>query len=57
MEERQFPLRIESLHRDSLFKIEALFFCNALTGVVPVSHLEDRLLDLEAVKSLTNLLF
>ncbi|AXI03006.1 aminodeoxychorismate lyase [Aquirhabdus parva] len=57
MEERKFPLRIESLHRDSLFKIEALFFCNALTGMVPVSHLQDRLLDFEAVKSLSNLLF
>ncbi|WP_410209249.1 aminodeoxychorismate lyase [Aquirhabdus sp.] len=57
MDKHQFPLRLESIHRDSLFKIEALFFCNALTGVVPASHLEDRLLDFEAVKSLTNLLF
>ncbi len=57
MHAQKIPLLIETLHRDSLHKIEALFFCNALSKVVPVSHLDHRALDLGAVKSLTNLLF
>lgn len=56
MQASQIPLHIRTLSRDALDQIEALFFCNALTEVVPVATLAGRSLDVGAVKSLMNLL-
>lgn len=50
-------LRFETLNRDEIGRIEALFFCNALTQIVPVSKLDGRNLEVSAVKTLANLLF
>lgn len=51
------PLRVETLNRDEIGRIEALFFCNALTQIVPVSQLDGRILNVSAVTTLANLLF
>lgn len=51
------PLHVQPLHRDDVGRIEALFFCNALTQIVPVSKLDARNLEVSAVKTLANLLF
>ncbi len=50
-------LRVETLKRDEIERIEALFFCNALTQIVPVSKFEGRNLDVSVVNKLANLLF
>jgi 4-amino-4-deoxychorismate lyase len=57
MQVQQIPLYLKTLHRDEIDRIEALFFCNALTQIVPVNQLKDRTLDLSAVTSFANLLF
>lgn len=56
MQARQIPLLIQSLSGDQLDQIEALFFCNALSEIVPVATLAGRCLDVEAVKLFMNLL-
>ena len=56
MNARNIPLFIQTLHREDVDRIEALFFCNALTQIVPVSKLEGRLLNVSAVTTLANLL-
>jgi branched-subunit amino acid aminotransferase/4-amino-4-deoxychorismate lyase len=50
-------MHMKTLQRDEVGRIEALFFCNALTQIVPVRTLCDRTLNLTAVTSLVNLLF
>lgn len=57
MHAQGIPLRVETLHRDEIGRIKALFFCNALTQIVPVSQLDGRILDVSAVTTLANLLF
>lgn len=57
MQARDIPLLIKTIHRDEIGRIEALFFCNALTQIVPVHQLDGRLLDVSAVTTLANLLF
>jgi 4-amino-4-deoxychorismate lyase len=57
MQAHNIPLHFKTLHRDEVERIEALFFCNALTQIVPVTQLMSRTLDLSAVNSLINLLF
>ncbi len=57
MQTQKIPLHSKTLHRDEVTRIEALFFCNALTQIVPVSNLDGRTLNLSAVTSLVNLLF
>lgn len=57
MQVQEIPLYLKTLHRDEIDRIEALFFCNALTQIVPANQLKDRTLNLSAVTSLANLLF
>ena len=57
MQVRDIPIHLKTLQRDEVTRIEALFFCNALTQIVPVSTLIGRTLNLSAVTSLANLLF
>lgn len=57
MQARDIPIHLKTLHRDEVTRIEALFFCNALTQIVPVGTLDGRTLNLSAVTSLANLLF
>jgi 4-amino-4-deoxychorismate lyase len=57
MQSQSIPLCLKTLRRDEDERIEALFFCNTLTQIVPVSALNDRELNLSAVTSLANLLF
>ncbi len=62
MQEQHIPLHLKTLHRDDVEQIDALFFCNSLTQIVPVDRLMNnrqmnRTLDLSAVNSLVNLLF
>ncbi len=57
MQTHHIPLFFKTLHRDEVEQIEALFFCNALTQIVPVAKLIDRALDLSVVNSLVDLLF
>ncbi len=57
MQAQEISLHLRTLHRDDVAQIEALFFCNALTQIVPVSALNGRTLNLSAVTSLANLLF
>jgi 4-amino-4-deoxychorismate lyase len=57
MQTQHLPVYEKSLHRNEVERIDALFFCNALTQIVPVCTLNDRTLNLSAVTSLVNLLF
>jgi len=57
MQAEDIPLYLQTLHRDEIGRIEALFFCNALTQIVPVSQLSGRILNVSAVTTLANLLF
>ena len=62
MQVQHIPLHLKTLHRDDVEQIDALFFCNSLTQIVPVDRLTNnsqmnRTLDLSAVNSLVNLLF
>jgi 4-amino-4-deoxychorismate lyase len=57
MQTQHVSLHVKTLQRDEVGRIEALFFCNALTQIVPVRTLNDRMLNLSAVTSLVNLLF
>jgi len=57
MQAQEISVHLRTLHRDDVAQIEALFFCNALTQIVPVSALNGRTLNLSAVTSLANLLF
>ena len=52
MLEQGIPHSITNIPKTAIEHIEAMFFCNALTGVVPVKSLLDRPLDLEPVYSL-----
>lgn len=57
MQAKDIPLLFQTLHRDEIGRIEALFFCNALTQLVPVSQLSGRNLNVSTVTTLANLLF
>jgi 4-amino-4-deoxychorismate lyase len=57
MHENDIPLYFHTLHRNEIGRIDALFFCNALTQIVPVSQLCGRILNVSAVTTLANLLF
>lgn len=57
MQSQHIPVHLKTLNCDDATRIEALFFCNALTQIVPVSTLNGRTLNLSAVTSLVNLLF
>lgn len=57
MHAQDISLHLQSLHRDEIDRIEAMFFCNALTQIVPVRQLNGRNLDVSAVTTLANLLF
>lgn len=57
MQAHNIPLLFQTVNRDEMGRIEALFFCNALTQIVPVSQLSGRILDVSAVTTLANLLF
>lgn len=57
MQAREIPLHVQTLSRAETGRIEALFFCNALTQIVPVSQLSGRILNVSAVTTLANLLF
>ncbi|HEY4714213.1 MAG TPA: aminodeoxychorismate lyase [Aquirhabdus sp.] len=57
MQAKDIPLHFQTLSRDEIGRIEALFFCNALTQIVPVSQLSGRILNVSAVTTLANLLF
>jgi 4-amino-4-deoxychorismate lyase len=52
MKKRSVSMAITQIHRDQLDQVEALFFCNALTGIRPVQALNGRVLSLERVDSL-----
>lgn len=52
MNKRGVLMAITQIHRDQLDQVEALFFCNALTGVRPVQTLNGRVLSLERIDSL-----
>ncbi len=49
-------VQLRTLYRDEVDQIEALFFCNALTEIVPVASLAGRTLNVDAVTSLMNLI-
>lgn len=57
MQAQNIPLHFQTLSRAEIGRIEALFFCNALTQIVPVSQLSGRILNVSAVTTLANLLF
>ncbi len=57
MQQLGIPLKIQSLHSAEIQRIEALFFCNALTGIVPVSQLDLRPLSLDVVRQFREQLF
>jgi 4-amino-4-deoxychorismate lyase len=52
MADREIDCRISRVPVALIDRIEALFFCNALTGMVPVAQLAGRALNLSAVDSL-----
>jgi 4-amino-4-deoxychorismate lyase len=56
LEAHGIAVHVRTLYRDELDQIEALFFCNALTEIVPVARLAGRSLSVDAVTSLMNLL-
>ena len=57
MQAKEIPLFFRTLNRDQIGRIEALFFCNALTQIVPVNQFCGQLLNVSAVTTLANLLF
>ena len=57
MQAQDIPLQFHTLHREEISRIEALFFCNALTQIVPVNKLCGQILNVSAVTTLANLLF
>ncbi|MBC7750240.1 MAG: aminodeoxychorismate lyase [Candidatus Saccharibacteria bacterium] len=57
MQAQDNPPLFQTLHLNDLGRIEALFFCNALTQIVPVRQLNGRILNVSAVTTLANLLF
>jgi branched-subunit amino acid aminotransferase/4-amino-4-deoxychorismate lyase len=57
MQAQEITLHVQTLLSSEIGRIEALFFCNALTQIVPVSQLSGRILNVSAVTTLANLLF
>lgn len=54
---RGLACAVRPIDQTEIEQIEALFFCNALSGVVPVSRLNGRKLDADAVQDWCDLLF
>jgi len=57
MQQHGIALKIQSLPASHIQRIEALFFCNALTGIVPASQLDLHSIDAEVVWQLREQLF
>ena len=52
MQDTGIAPHILPIPRAAIERIDALFFCNALTGIVPVRQLHDRLLNVQIVREL-----
>ena len=54
MQDHAIPIQIKAVPLTALDAIQALFFCNALTGIVPVKRFNERALDITVIQILVN---